>query len=150
MTQMNKLTDGKTLCLGMKGIHCVKRKEDATHSKMKDEGNEENLLLSSMSIRLGIYLTRLDYIDLLESQLGQEGQSIIPIQQRRPGNSSEILNFKYNASWDGVALATMVYICQESHHSRSRSSEEKPTYLGAGPDLDVERSESHSTGWRGA
>lgn len=55
---MNKLTLGKTLCLGMKGIHCVKRKEHATHSKMKDEGNEENLLLSITSIRLGIYLTR--------------------------------------------------------------------------------------------
>ncbi|KAK4337486.1 hypothetical protein RND71_043813 [Anisodus tanguticus] len=53
---------------------------------------------------------------------------------------SEILNFKYNASWNGVALATVVYICQESHHSRSRSSEDKPTYLGEGPDLDVERS----------
>lgn len=39
----------------------------------------------------------------------------------------EILNFKYNASWDGVALATMVYICQESHHSRSRSRFVFPT-----------------------
>jgi hypothetical protein len=28
---MNKLTLGKTLCLGMKGIHSVKRKEDATN-----------------------------------------------------------------------------------------------------------------------
>ncbi|KAI5664338.1 hypothetical protein M9H77_23661 [Catharanthus roseus] len=27
----------------------------------------------------------------------------------------------------------------ESHHSRSRSREDKPTYLGVGPDLDVER-----------
>ncbi|PHT77629.1 cytochrome c oxidase subunit 2 [Capsicum annuum] len=33
---------------------------------------------------------------------------------------SEILNFKYNASWNGVALATVVYICQELHHSPSR------------------------------
>jgi hypothetical protein len=43
---MNKLTLGKTLCLGMKGMNSVKRKEYATHSKMKDEGNEENRLLS--------------------------------------------------------------------------------------------------------
>ncbi|KAI5677303.1 hypothetical protein M9H77_08253 [Catharanthus roseus] len=29
---------------------------------------------------------------------------------------------------------------EESHHSHSRSREDKPTYLGVGPDLDVERS----------
>lgn len=43
---------------------------------------------------------------------------------------SEILNFKDNASWGRGCLSnysqkkTKVYICKESHHSRSRSSSE--------------------------
>ncbi|KAG5606573.1 hypothetical protein H5410_028065, partial [Solanum commersonii] len=41
----------------------------------------------------------------------------------------EILHFKYNTSWNGVSLATVVYKWQESHHRRSRSR----------ADLDVER-----------
>lgn len=36
------------------------------------------------------------------------------------------------SSWDGVVLATVLYICKESHDSRSQTEEISP-YLGKAP-----------------